>query len=88
MALFVVSYDLVKRKDYQTLWDAFSELGGQKVLNSMYLIELNNTAQEVVDHFSQYIDDDDRIMAIEFSKKPKFTKALSGTNAWINKHFP
>lgn len=88
MALFAVSYDLVKRKDYQTLWDEFTRLGGQKVLNSMYLIELDNTAREVVDHFSQYIDEDDRLMAIEFSEKPRFTKALAGTGAWITKHFP
>lgn len=88
MALFVVSYDLVKRKDYQTLWDEFTRLGGQKVLDSMYLIELDNTSQEVVKHFSQYVDDDDRLMAIEFSEKPRFTKALVGTRAWINKHFP
>jgi hypothetical protein len=27
------------------------------------------------------------LMVIEFEKKPKFTKSLRGTNAWIDKHW-
>ncbi|WP_370338349.1 CRISPR-associated protein Cas2 [Parvularcula marina] len=87
MALFAITYDLVERKDYQSLWDEFDRLGGHKALNSFYLISLNNNRQEVVDHFAEYIDEDDRLMVIEFNQKPKFTKALKGTNAWIDRHF-
>jgi hypothetical protein len=88
MALFAVNYDLVKQKDYQPLWDELARLGAHKALLSMYLVNLDNTAQEVVDHLARYIDNDDRLMVIEFSKKPVFTKALKGTNDWIAANAP
>ncbi|MEX2450431.1 MAG: hypothetical protein WD407_06205 [Rhodospirillales bacterium] len=86
MALFVISYDLIKRKDYQTLWDELDRLNGQKALNSFYLINLNSTAAQVRDHFKDFIDDDDRLIVVEFSKEPKFTKALKGTTKWIEEN--
>lgn len=86
MALFAVTYDLMKGKDYQTLWDELERLGGHKALASFYLLDLNNTASEVRDHLRQYIDDDDKLMVVEFVGKPAFTKANAGTNKWIEEH--
>ena len=87
MAYFVVSYDLVKRKDYPKLWDEFERLDAQKVLNSMYLLSADNTAKEIADHFAEFIDDDDRLMVIEFDEKPRYPRALKGTNDWVNSNF-
>lgn len=87
MALFCISYDLIKGKDYEKLWDELDRLGGHKALESFYLIDLNNTASEVRDHLKGYVDSDDMLMVIEFSKKPAFIKAKPGTNDWLNKHF-
>lgn len=86
MALFAVTYDLIKRKDYPKLWEEFERLGAHKPVRSLYLLNANNTATEVRDHFEQFIDDDDRLFVIEFGKKPKHHKALKGTNDWINEH--
>lgn len=87
MALFTVSYDLVKRKDYQTLWDEFDQLGGHKCLRSMYVLDVEATASTLRDHLRQFIDDDDQMVVIEFSKKPAHQKAFTGTNAWIDARF-
>lgn len=87
MALFAISYDLIKRKDYPKLWEEFERLGAHKPLRSLYLASLNNTAAEVRDHFQQFIDDDDMLIVIEFNKKPAFSKARQGTNDWINENF-
>ncbi|MGM4923377.1 hypothetical protein AB8A31_10765 [Tardiphaga sp. 804_B3_N1_9] len=87
MSYFTVSYDLIKRKDYPKLWEEFERLQGQKCLRSMYLVDVDCTAQELRDHLKSYIDDDDQMIVIEFSKKPAVKRALVGTNAWIDARF-
>ncbi len=87
MAKFMISYDLVKRKDYPKLWDELDRIGAHKALDSLYLLAINNTAVEVRDHLQAFIDDDDRLMVIEFTKKPTYNRALKGTNAWIDANF-
>ncbi|CAH1658000.1 CRISPR-associated endoribonuclease Cas2 [Hyphomicrobiales bacterium] len=87
MAYFVVSYDLQDEKDYPELWEEMDRLKAVKCLLSMYLVELNSTAKDVREHLSSYIDQDDRLMVIEFSKKPSYQKALAGTNNWVNPRF-
>lgn len=84
MALLVIGYDLIKHKDYPKLWEEMDRLGAHKVIRDFYLVSLNNTASQVRDHLKQFVDDDDRVFVVEFSKKPQFTKALVGTNDWIN----
>lgn len=87
MPLFVVSYDLRKRKDYQTLWDEMARLGGHKPLLSVYLLNVNTpSAATLRDHLSKFIDGDDQLLVIEFSKAPAHQKANQGTNAWIEKN--
>ena len=63
MALYVVSYDLRKRKDYPKLWDEMGRLGGFKPLESVYLLDLSDTdPQGLKDHLRTFIDDDDRLI--------------------------
>lgn len=91
MAFFAVSYDLVKEKsghDYQPLWDAFAKEDSVKALLSLYLVSKDATLRQVSNYFAQYIDDNDRLMVVEFRSKPSYPTALKGTNAWIEKHFP
>jgi len=88
MALFAITYDLIKRKDYQTLWDELDDLGAHKALNSFYLLNIKteDDAQGMVNYLRQFIDDDDRLMVVKFTGKPRFAKALAGTSDWIKKN--
>jgi len=88
MTTFVLTYDLIKRKDYKTLWDELARLGAHRALESFWLISLNNTAKEVVDHFRQYVDGDDRLWVSELTKSHHYTNARAGTNAWLAKNPP
>lgn len=87
MAMFAVSYDLIAGKDYKRLTDRLAELDSVKVQLSYWLLAANNTAKEVKDHLAQYVDGDDRLMVIEFTKRPQYTNAIKGTAAWIENHF-
>ena len=89
MAFFVVNCDLRRKDefDYQELWDEFERLDAVKYQKSDYFLSASNTADEIRDHFKWFVHEDDSLMVIEFDKRPKFTKSLRGTNAWIDKHW-
>lgn len=90
MAFFMISYDLRKKQefDYEPLWAEFKRLDSVKCLESVYLLSASNTAAEIKSHFKAFIHDDDLLVVVEFAKKPQYTRALTGTNAWIAAHFP
>jgi CRISPR associated protein Cas2 family len=87
MAYFCVAYDLVKDKDYTAIIDRLKELNAVKTQLSFWLVDLNNTASEVTDDLASYMDDDDKLMVIEFSEVPGWTKGIAGTKAWIDARF-
>jgi hypothetical protein len=87
MALFLISYDLRKTKNYQTLWDEMDRLDAFKPLESVYLANLTDTASDVRDHLKGFIDDDDGLLVVEFDEKPAAFKCKQGTAQWLKDHF-
>ncbi len=87
MALFSITYDLVESKDYDSLIDRLNELDTVKVQLSQWFLAADDTATEIKDHLAACMDDDDKLMVVEFSKRPQFTRAFKGTNDWLKKHF-
>lgn len=89
MALFAITYDLVKRKDYPELWNALKQIKAHKAMLSFYLANLDtNDPQVVLDYLRPHVDEDDRIMVVKFTGRPKYNKALVGTNAWVEANCP
>jgi len=92
MSIYAVSYDLIDElsgHDYQPLWDEFKSLGAHKTEYSMYLLNVNNTPKEVVDHFKRFTDSNDRIWAIKlFKDQYHYVNAMAGTNDWLAKNPP
>ncbi|TMJ94279.1 MAG: CRISPR-associated protein Cas2, partial [Alphaproteobacteria bacterium] len=93
-SVYLVSYDLVKEKknaqhDYQVLWDELERLGAHRAQYSAWLVNLNMTPQEVVQHFRQFVDDNDRIWASKlFRGQYWYVNAIGGTNAWLDANPP
>lgn len=87
MAYFLVSYDLIKRKDYPEIKEALTDLGAVKCLLSQWLVESLCSAEDMLAHLRPHIDSDDRLMVVEFDKRPAFTPCLKGTRAWIDARF-
>jgi hypothetical protein len=88
MTTYVLTYDLIKRKDYQTLWDELERLEAHRALASFWLVNFNGTARDAVDHFGRYIDNDDKLWVSELTSKRSFTKANAGTNDWLKNNPP
>jgi hypothetical protein len=90
VAYFVVTYDLVQRKeeDYKELWDEMDRLTAAKYQDSAYFLDADNTASEVKEHLKSYIHEKDRLMVVEFVKKPSYTRCFTLGHQWIKERFP
>lgn len=88
MTTYTVSYDLIKRKDYQSLWDELERLGAHRTQASYWLIAVNNTAQQLHDHLKKFVDKDDKLWVSEVTKNHWYSNANAGTNAWLAKKPP
>ena len=83
MALFAVSYQLNKSKDYQPVWDALEDLGAHKVMRSFWFVDCDTTAIALRDHLRSVLDDDDAVCVVPFNSRPSHHMGYTGTNDWI-----
>lgn len=86
MTTYTIAYDLIKRKDYQSLWDELKRLGAHRTQDSYWLISVNNTAKELHYHLKKFVDSDDRIWVSELTQNHYYANALAGTNDWLSKN--
>jgi hypothetical protein len=66
MSVYLLAYDLVKEKknaehDYQILWDELKRLEAHRTQLSVWLISVDNTPQELLEHFKGFVDYNDRL---------------------------
>lgn len=87
MALYSVSYQLNKTKDYQPLWDAFSELGAHKAMKDFYLIDNSASTKQLGDYLAQFLDTDDWLFVTPFVTRPHKVGCYKGTQAWLDERF-
>lgn len=68
MALFFLTYDLRKSRNYQSLYDKLSEFGAVRILESTWCFNrLNIDAPGLRDYFGNYMDSDDGLVVSEVS---------------------
>ncbi|EHK6028312.1 TPA: hypothetical protein ACVU43_004582 [Vibrio parahaemolyticus] len=66
MSKYFISYDLIKDKDYERLYRELNRYGAIRVLESVWCLKHSSTStSDLRDHFSDFIDSDDRLLVIE-----------------------
>lgn len=73
MAVFLISYDTHKQRNYEALYEGLEENDFVRVLESVWIGELTNSHTEVRDWLRGLLDEDDSILVIKL--KPKHAKA-------------
>ncbi len=69
MALYFLSYDLRKARDYQPLYDQLAAFTATRVLESVWCFERVNTdSDKLTTYFSNFIDSDDGLVVIAASQ--------------------
>jgi len=63
--LYILSYDLIKDKDYQKLYNELSNFKAKRVLESVWCFKYEpDKSSYLRDHFTQFIDKDDRLLVV------------------------
>lgn len=83
MPLYIVSYDLIKNKDYTRIIEALKKHGAHRALESFWLLDVTNSAGEIMNWLKQFVDSDDRLFIAEFNALNAETKARKGTRQWL-----
>jgi hypothetical protein len=85
MPLYAVSYDLHNKRDYQPVWDGLREVGGKKLLESLWLIDVDDEAADVKDWMKMLLDGDDSVAVVELQSSADWAtyKAQQDGNEWL-----
>lgn len=80
MALYYLSYDLRKQRNYQPLYDALSEFNAVRILESLWCFNrVNINSEGLLNYFRQFIDADDALSVSEVSVSNWATLRTLGT---------
>lgn len=86
MATYIISYDLRKVRDYKSLYEAIDVFSKKaKVLESLWAINTTNTAVQLRDNLSQYMDNDDWLFIIKSWGESAWKKVLC-SNEWLKEN--
>jgi CRISPR/Cas system-associated endoribonuclease Cas2 len=85
MAVFIVTYDTHRGRNYQDLYDGMKKQSGIRLAESVWGVELNNSASEVRDWVKSLLDDDDTIVVIQVKPTPSWATRKAGKDAtdWL-----
>lgn len=74
MKLFFLTYDLRNNRDYKALYDELNKLNAVRILESTWCFKLQDTvtAETVRNHFQNYIDKDDAVIASQVNEWASF----------------
>lgn len=69
MPLFMISYDLIRGKDYQRVDAVLTKLGATRILASQWLLRISGNSQSVFDLVRRAFDNDDKLVVAEIAAK-------------------
>jgi hypothetical protein len=88
MKSYLVTYDLIKRKDYPDLYKALNAYGTTwHCLDSVWIIKSDETATQIFDTLRTHIDNDDKLIVILLQREAKWTGSFSkNCQDWLQKN--
>lgn len=88
MALLAISYDLrAPGRNYDLLWRQLESWRAVRLLESLWVVNLNATAKTAWAHLSQLLDTNDQLVVIEQSPAAGAAGVCRPDGAdWLNRH--
>lgn len=88
MALYQVSYDLRKVRDYHALYERIRSYGTYaRVLESSWIIRTNRSPDEIRDYLAEVMDQDDGLLVVKLTGEAGWRglkdDRYGGTSKWI-----
>lgn len=91
MSILMISYDLrTPGRNYQDLYAAIKAVDHCHALESVWLIDVNQTSIQVRDSLKALADANDGILVIEFAPQAgwAYSNLLPGAGEWIKRKRP
>lgn len=86
MPCYIISYDLVKERDYAELITAIKAYRTwAHIHESLWAVVTENTATQIRDDLRQHVDADDRLFVIRSGTGAAWRNVLC-KNEWLRKH--
>ena len=86
MTCYIISYDLVKERDYEKLYGAIKSYDNwARITESTWAIITNKSAKEVRDNLVKSLDGDDKLIVIKSGEEAAWKNA-SCSNEWLKKN--
>lgn len=90
MALYLISYDLHKRRVYTKLYELLATWRAQRLLDSLWLAQLTGPSGTIRQMIIGTLDADDAVAVIELKPGSQWSTAhgQDGGVAWLKRHIP
>jgi hypothetical protein len=77
MKKFLITYDLIKNKDYKKLIDKLTAMGATKELLSAWSLSSDRTSEQLLDELRYYVDADDKLKVFEYVDRADYPARLN-----------
>lgn len=86
MACYIISYDLRKRRDYESLFEGIRSYGTwAHILESTWAIVTSQSAVQVRDYLASKMDNDDGLFVVRSGGEAGWRNVLC-KNEWLKKN--
>ena len=86
MTCYIISYDLRRDRDYQSLYDAIKSYPKwAHITESTWAVVTSKTAVQIRDHLSRIIDHDDRVFVVKSGTEAAWRNVMC-RNEWLRKN--
>lgn len=86
MKCYLISYDLINQRDYDSLHEAIKSYGTwAKITESFWAIVTTQSSTQIRDYLKKFMDNDDRIFVIKSGSEAAWTNSLA-SNEWLKKN--
>ena len=83
MKCYLISYDLINRRDYNVLYDAIRSYGTwAKINESLWAIVTTQSALQIYENLIKFVDNDDRLFVIKSGGEAAWINAISSDD-WL-----
>ncbi|KFZ27052.1 MAG: CRISPR-associated endoribonuclease Cas2 [Candidatus Izimaplasma bacterium HR2] len=85
MGVFLITYDLIKDKDYKKLFEKLESYGTYShCLESVWMIESSDAAATIRKYIETAMDSDDKILVCRLSGNWSSNNLRKKTNEWLH----
>lgn len=91
MAVFMLSYDLRQPgRNYQALHNELKRLDSVRILESVWLLDVPQTASQLRDAVASYLDRNDGVLVVEITSSAMwaYINPIGSSGAWLQRKRP